>query len=227
MWLLMMWIFWLAQPANNISFQLESKTLSNQKVVVIKADIFFKYDEGRMITHYTYPTELISITNNKGEASFYDPKSNTVVFKRGIFFATSNDNIYLFLRERYSDLGLKEMGYKLVSQKKDKDYIVTEWLPERANIKDNAEKIVLAHQNDLPVYMALYSKGRCEKKIYYSGYSMYGSYFLPARIVEITYVKSDSIVLKKEYSNYRIGMSAQSPYFEFTIPSNAKIITQQ
>jgi len=215
------------QPTNNISFHLESRTLSNQKMVVIKADIYFKYDEGKMITHYTYPAELISIANNKGEASFYDPKANTVIHKRGIFYATSNDNIYLFLRERYSDLGLKEMGYKLVSQKKDKEYIVTEWRPERVNGDDNTDKIVMAHLNDLPAYMAIYSNGRCGKKIYYSGYSMYGNYFLPARIVEITYVKSDSVILKKEYSNYKIGINASSPYFDFTVPSNAKAVVQQ
>lgn len=224
--LLFIWFTWFLQPANNISFHLESRTLSNQKVIVIKADIYFKYDEGKMITHFTYPTELISITNSKGEASFYDPKTNTVVFKRGNFFTTSNDNIYLFLRERYNDLGLKEMGYKLVSQKKDKGYIVTEWLPEHASTKDNAEKVVLAHQDDLPAYMALYANGRCERKIYYSGYSMYGSYFLPARIVEITYTKSDSVILKKDYTNYKIGINAISPYFDFTIPTNAKTITQ-
>ncbi|MCX7987141.1 MAG: hypothetical protein N2662_09405 [Bacteroidales bacterium] len=213
------------QLNNYISFQLESKTLSNQKVVIIRAEIFFKYDEGKMITRYIYPTELISITNNKGEAAFYDPKTNTASYKRGALFLTTNDNIYLFLSERYSDLGLKEMGYKIVSKKRDKGYIVTEWLPEKSNSEDKAEKIVLAHQNDLPAYMALYSNNRCEKKIYYTGYSMYGSYFLPSRIVEITYVKSDSIIVKKEYTNYKIGSSANNPYFNFVIPSNAKTIT--
>jgi outer membrane lipoprotein-sorting protein len=218
----------LFQSSNNISFHLETSTLSDQKVITVKADVYFRYDEGKMIIHYTYPAEMISITNNKGEAMLYDPKSNSVILKRGLNFSTTNDNIYLFLSERYSDLGLQEMGYKLSSKKKDKGYAVSEWIPQNASSKvENADKIILAHENDLPAFMAIYSNSKLIRKVYYSGYALYGNYFLPNRITEIAYLKNDSIIQKKQYSGYTIGTAANSPYFSFSIPSNAKIIKEK
>jgi len=183
-------VFLLFQNQNNISFHLESRTLANQKVVVIKADIYFKIDENKMITHYVYPIEYITITNNKGEAHIYDPKKNAVLIKRGLFYSTENDNINLFLRGRYSDLGLKDMNYKMISSKHDQGYIVTEWIPQKKTSEESNDKIQLAHDNDLPIYMAIYSNDKLIRKIYYSGYAPYGNYYLPNRITEISYVKT-------------------------------------
>lgn len=211
------------QNNQNIYFHLESRTLAQQKVVIVKANIYFKYDEGKMITHFTYPTELISITNNKGEAQIYDPKSKTVLLKRGLFFSTENDNIFLFLRERYDDLGLIDLGYKLTSRKKEKGYTVSEWIPKKES-EEISDKIIIAHDNQMPVYMAIYNKDKIIRKVYYSGYAPYGNYFLPNRVTEIAYIKNDSIVIKKEYTNFTLGGQNNHAMFDFKIPANAKII---
>lgn len=210
---------------DNIAFHLESRTLTNGKVVIVKADVSFQYSEGKMVTHYVYPFDYIVITNKNGEAQVYDPKNNTVSLKRGLLFSTDIDIINLFLTERYADLGLKDMNYKMTATKKDKGYTVSTWLPEK-NIGKNQQKIELAHDNSLPVYLAIYDgNSKISKKIFYSNYSIQGNYYLPIRITEISYISNgDSVINKKEYSNFKLGLEAQGGYANFKIPQNAQII---
>jgi hypothetical protein len=210
---------------DNIAFHLESRTLTNEKVIVVKADVSFQYREGKMVTHYIYPFDYIVITNKKGEAQVYDPKKNTLSLKRGLLFSTDIDIINLFLTERYADLGMKDMNYKMVASKKDKGYIVSTWLSEK-NIGKTQQKIELAHDNSLPVYMAIYDENsKISKKIYYSNYSLQGNYYIPIRITEISYIANgDSIINKKEYSSFKLGLEAQGGYANFKIPQNAQIL---
>lgn len=213
--------------SGNISFHLESRTLAKGKVVIIKADMYYKYEEGKMITHYTYPFEYYIISNRKGEAKIYDPKSNTVSLKRGLLYSTDIDMINLFLTGRYSDLGLKDMNFKMASSKKDKEYTISTWITDTKDT-EKQQKIELAHDRTLPVYMAIYSTdGKVAKKVYYSDYALQGEYYIPARITEVSYVnKNDSVINKKEYSNFTFGVQATGGYFNFVIPQNAKSAVQ-
>ncbi len=212
--------------SSDISFHLDSRTLSNGKMVVVKADVYYKSDEGKMVTHYIYPLEYIIIANNKGEAQIYNPKDNTVILKRSLFFSTDIDNINIFLRQRYLDLGLKEVNFRIESSKNQKNLTITTWIPEKS-AKIDATKIELVHENNLPIYMAIYNSEKIFRKIYYSNYNLYGHYYLPERITDISYVKNDSVISKKEYSNFKIGVAANSAYLNFKVPANAKIIQNQ
>ena len=208
----------------NICFHLESRNLAKGKMIVVKADVYYKFSEGKMITHYTYPADYIIITNRKGEAQVYNPKTNTVFLKRGFLFSTDIDVVNLFLTERYFDMGLKDMNYKMINTKNDKGYVVTTWVPEKVSDED-AQKIEMAHQNSLPVYMALFDKnGKVSKKVYYSNYSSQGQYFIPIRVTEIAYIPNgDSVITKKEYADFKLGPAATGGYFNFAIPKDAKM----
>jgi hypothetical protein len=208
-----------------ISVHMESKRLNNGKVIITKADIFYKYNEGVMISHYTYPLNYVFITNSKGEAKVYYPDKNEVIIQRNTAFSTENDVLYYFLNNKFENLGLQDDGFLLKESHFEDQMMISTWEPP-ANVQSSVSKIKMAHENSLPIYSAYYNtKDKVVKKIYYSDYMTSSSCVLPLRVTEIEYIKGgDSIVSRKVYSDIKLDRLANDSYFNFIIPSNAKLV---
>jgi hypothetical protein len=207
---------------------MESKRLFNGKVVIVKADLFFKYTEGTLLMHYFYPTDYLFITNSKGEVKMYFPDKNEVMIQQNQIFASDNDALYFFLSNQVNDLGLKEMGYSVASTRFEEGITITSWLPPSWQI-GRISKVELAHENYLPIYTAYYNeKSKAIRKVYFTNYFMSSAAALPQRITEIEYLPNgDSIISRKIYSEIKFDLNASNEYFDFKIPANAKPITLQ
>ena len=105
--------------------------------------------------------------------------------------------------------------------------MVTSWIPP-AHLMNQIENVEMAYENYLPIYTAIYdNKSKISKRVYYSNYVYVGQYSLPLKITEIEYLANgDSIISRKEYSNVKMGTEADNSYFNFKIPSNAKLVKQ-
>ena len=131
--------------------------------------------------------------------------------------------LYYFLSNRIEDLGLKELGFSLRETKVDGANIIRTYFP--VNSKSNYAKVEMVHENHLPIYCAYYdAKDQIVHKIYYSNYQNISSFIFPNRVTEIVYSGKDSIISRMVYSNVKIDNNATSPNFEFTVPSNAKVV---
>jgi hypothetical protein len=207
------------------SVHLESQRLYKGTVVTINADIYFRSDQGIMVIHYAKPKNYIFMTNLKGEAKIYYPDKNEVILQQSQLFSSENDVLYSFFKYQSADLGLKEAGFNLSNSEVDKSQIITTWIPSSLSV-GQVSKIVLVHENYMPIYVAYYNlKGKPFKKAYYSNYFTSTNTPFPTRIVEIDYLPSgDSIISRKVYSNVKVNQEANSSYFDFTVPSNAKVI---
>ncbi|HEX3008069.1 MAG TPA: hypothetical protein VHO90_10680 [Bacteroidales bacterium] len=212
-----------------LSVHLESKRLHKGQVITTIADMYFKNSDGSLVVHYIKPNDYVFITNAVGEAKVYYPDKNEVIVSQNDLFSSENDVLYTFLSNRHSDMGLKEGGFTLTSSRKDeKNYLVTTWVPQ-APQKSLVSKIELVHEGFFPIYMSYYgSNGKVYKKTYFSSYYTKGASPFPTQIIEIDYLpKNDSIVSRKRYSDIRINGEANSSYFGYTVPSNAKLIKLQ
>lgn len=210
---------------NRISLHMEVKRLYNKKVISLKADVYYKYIEGVMVTHYTYPQEYIYISCLKGEVKAYYPQTNEVIIQQNSIFSIENDVLYYFVNNKIFDLGLKELGFTLHHTRYEKSDMITTWHPP-AELTKNLLKVEMVHENNLPIYSAYYNrKGKIVKKIYYSGFSNYGHFALPRNITEFEYLaKGDSIISRKTYTNIKTNDEANNSFFDFRIPKEAKII---
>ena len=213
---------------HRLSVRMESKRLFNGKVVIVKADLFFKYTEGTLLMHYFYPTDYLFITNSKGEVKMYFPDKNEVMIQQNQIFASDNDALYFFLSNQVNDLGLKEMGYSVASTRFEEGITITSWLPPSWQI-GRISKVELAHENYLPIYTAYYNeKSKAIRKVYFTNYYISSAAALPQRITEIEYLPNgDSIISRKIYSDIKFDLNASNEYFDFKIPANAKPITLQ
>ena len=201
------------------------ETISNGMKNRTEADIFYLVEEGRIISHYTYPSEYFRISDRLGEVKLYFPESNSVFIQRDPFLSSENELLHFFVYNKISDLGLQELGFKPVETKMDEGILVTTWKPINPE-SENIKKIVLAHENNMPLYMAYFDKkDKAIKKIYYSDYSMLSFCALPTTVVDISYVsEKDSVISRRQFMGLENGIHLKSSYFNFQVPEDAKRI---
>lgn len=212
-------------PINRVSLTMIAKTLEKGKYVSIKADVFYRVSDGRMVTHFTQPFENITITNPLGEIKIYDPKENAVVQMQGVGYSSKNSFLYNFFSRQTQDMGLGKEGFKLASTRLDKKMVITTW-QLKENMQSPVGKIELVHENFLPIYMAFYShKNKVAQKIFYANYKNVADFKIPFNITEITYPeKADSIIARRQYSDPKTDTQVDLTYLDFKIPANAKVV---
>jgi len=178
-----------------------------------------------MITRYTKPNEYFVITNVSGDAQIYYPAKNEVFMTQSLIFETEKSFLYYFLNNKIADLGLKDLGFTLSKTHFEDKMLVSTWKPS-VKLNSKIGKIELVHENQLPIYIAYYDeKYKLTKKIYYYDYYNHPSLKLPQKVVEFNYLpKGDSVVNKLVYSNIKLNEQANSTWFNYKIPANAKVV---
>jgi hypothetical protein len=209
---------------SKISLKMEAKMLNKGKAMTINAEIYYQFDQGKMLTRYLQPLDYMFFTNNKGEAKVYYPATNEVMTRQSAEFDSEKGLLYFFLSNKLSDLGLGEMGFKITDTRFEDGLVVSTYFPPN-ELLNYYSKVQLVHESYKPIYIAWYGpKEKLIKKIYYYEYTSYADFALPLKVVEIGYAgNGDSTITKMTYSQVKTGASANSSFFNFKIPVNAKV----
>jgi hypothetical protein len=212
-----------AQSSNRVSVSQEIQVLDKGSKSIFRCDIYYNKEKDAVITHHTYPTEFIKMSNRFGELKIYFPETNSVTIEQGQSFATTNELLYYFVNNKLTDMGLVSEGFKLTSTTREEDMIVTIWQSPLSLKVISQIKVV--YRNMLPIYAEYIGKnGLISKKIYYGQYSDFKTFRLPLRITEISFVsKTDSTIRLSVFSNVRTTDFPDDNYFNFKIPDDAKI----
>ncbi len=205
-----------------LMMNMQSQSLHKGKVVNVEAELFFDAYTGQLITRYIEPSGQIMISNSKGEMTIYNKAENTVSFRQGAEYSTETNMIQFFLQGKTQDLGLEDFGFQLMSTEFEDNLVVSEWFPP-ASLYGMFNRIKLVHEDFLPIYVAYYdAQKNLAKKVYYSDYQNLGDVFLPGLITEFNYIGNDSIVSRMMFSDIKTNFHAQSPWFGYQIPEDAK-----
>ena len=206
-----------------ISANLVSRQVQNGKSVTIKGEIFYQRN-GNLTTHFIYPKEYVMMGNNVGETKIYDPISNTVIKYQNQLLSTQSSQFYYFLSGKVSDMGLTAIGYVQEKTKYESGLMMSDWKLKKPDAKALIQKVKLVFNNNKPVYMDYKdSKNKIIRKVYYYNYVALDNIEFPGTTTEIQYSGKDSTVSKTSYENFKTNEQANSSYFNFTIPANAKI----
>jgi hypothetical protein len=199
------------------------RQVKNKQMVTIKGEIFYNTN-GNMVTHFSFPQDYVLLANVKGEAKMYITESNTVKIFQNTFFSSSTSPFYYFLNGKTTDMGLNTAGYSLISSKVDKETIITYWEINKPDMENEVKTIQLVHKKTIPVYMDYRNvKGEVLRKMYYYDYTTLEGITFPQAFTEILYEGKDSSVSKTTYAGFKINEAANSSYFDFKIPVNAKL----
>jgi hypothetical protein len=214
-----------AQNPRKVQMHMDIQRLHKGKVVKVNGNVYFKYTEGLMLVHYISPFDYMFFSNPKGEIKVYYNDKNEVYTDHDEIYSSQNDVLYSFLTNKATDLGLKEAGFKMQGSRREDGLLIITWIPP-LSMAGKISKVEIAQENYLPIFSAFYNnKSVAFKKTYYSNYYHSNGIPFPQRIVEIDYLpKGDSIVSRKIYTNIQFDYQANSSYFNFTIPANAKPI---
>lgn len=207
-----------------LSASFVSKQLLQGKMAIIKGDIYYNIN-GNLTSHFNYPKEFVLLANKFGESKVYDPSDNTVMLYQNIMFSTQSSQFAYFFSGKKNDMGLSNFGYI-----QDKTYFegklfVSEWKLKKQNFKTPIQKVKLVSDNQKPIYMDY--KDKTEKiirKVYYYNYQKLLNFDFPTVTTEILFEGKDSTISKTAYDNFKINTDANSPYFDFNIPKNARNI---
>jgi outer membrane lipoprotein-sorting protein len=213
---------------SKISLDFTSKILDKGKVLIVKGELYYKFNGGVMTTRLTKPFENITIINNFGDTKIYDPIENSVIQFNNKNNTSETSYFDHFFKKNYSDMGLSKLGYKITKTSVEDGSLITIWEPKEGS-QTPLKKIELVHEKTLPIYLHFYSSNnKTLGKIYFSNYQKVADYFIPFLITEFSYSNNgDSIITRKEYSNPKLNEKVDNKYIDFVIPANAKIITEK
>lgn len=215
----------VAQTPNLISMEMETNRVHQGKLVKVIAEILYKPLTGELITHYKHPMEYVVFSNKLGEAKIYYPTRNEVEIKQNQFFSSENSLIHHFFTNASSDFGLTEMGFSINDTRFEEDLMITTWYPPAQMLKQFSG-VEMVYQNNLPIYSAYFnSKQNIIRKVFYAEYSQNEYFALPCKITEYSYpAPNDSIVSRMVYKDINYNKAVSSPYVDFKIPEDAKLI---
>lgn len=203
---------------------MQTDRVADGKRISLKADIYYNATEGKMLMHYTYPSDYYFISNRLGEAKIYYPDKNEVMLKQQDMFSTDNSLLFYFICNKGNDFGLKELGFHIGETRFEEDVLVTSWLPP-VELINQISKIEMVYDDYAPIYSAYFDKNeQITKKIFYSDYTVFDFFTLPMRVTELNYTpQGDSTITRIIYSNVNTNITDNS-FFDFKVPDDAKIL---
>ncbi len=208
-----------------ISLKMIQKRLFKDKYLNVEANIYYNFENGKMITNYIYPENYIFISNKYGETKIYYPDKNQVEIKVDEMLSSENNLLFYFTSNQTYDMGLKSLKFKINETHFEEDLMITLWSPP-TELLEKINKIKIVHKDYLPIYTAYFNnKNQITKKIFYSKYENFTKFSIPCLITEFNFLENgDSTVSKIIYSDIKIGRDANGNLFDFEIPSDAKIL---
>jgi len=208
-----------------LSFDVTIRTLFNGKSVTAKGSVYYVPSSGLMVTKMHSPMNQVVISTVDGQLKNYDPTTNKVIFSQGTEFSSKNSFIYSFLSGNTADMGLASDGYKIVDTKNDEGIIVNTWAAP-VNRSVEADKVEIAFQDYLPIYMGFMNAGgEIIQKTYYTNYQNLSYIRMPFTITEITYFsEADSSIMQRKYDNVKLNSEVDNTWLNFSIPENAEVV---
>jgi outer membrane lipoprotein-sorting protein len=183
--------------------------------------------QARMRNLFTLADDLFDkshSTHNARTREMY--QYNTLSVSNDLSLSSRNSFFYNFLYGSTGDLGLKRAGFKITQTKtEEKTITVTTWEPI-VKMAKGTQKIILAHENNLPIFMSFIDEKKLTfLKIYYDNYQKLNNLFLPTLMTEIEYTsKKDSVITRRNFADFKTNETCDKTYFNFVIPSSAKLI---
>ena len=207
-----------------VSMDMLTRVTRKGYISTMRAEVYYT-SQGRMVSHYTEPQEMIVSNDKKGDMFVYTQKDNTVVQKQNFLFGTDQNQLFYFLENNKNDLGLSKMGFVLRETKFEDGLKITVWTPPLHLLKDIG-KAELAHEKSNPVFLGYFSsKGKILKRVYFSNYQQIASVQFPTSITQITYeTPKDSVLSKTTYTNIKLDRDVPDDFLNFKIPTNAKVV---
>lgn len=213
-----------SQMYNTIAVDATVRSAEDGKITTLKTTIYYNVN-GKMVTYYSRPDNIVIINNERGQVSVYDKDNNSVIQSQNAYYSTKTNELYYFINNKKDDLGLAEIGFTIKDVNYEDGLTVTEWWPPSEGMK-YFSSIKIVHDKENPIFMEY--KDHTEmvvKKVYFYNYEQVNQIDFPRSITQIDFkTERDSIVSKTQYENIRFNVPEATEKLNFKIPTDAKLI---
>lgn len=210
-------------PVKKLIVDVKCEILQDGKVISQELTTYYQ-DDGKILSHFKSPFEAYLIDNRFGEMQFYSPKENSVKMGQDNLFKTEHSYFHNFLSgER--DMGLSSLGYDLASSEMQGNILVSSFVSK--DVASAINSIEIAYEGETAIYMAYFGQDQeVARRIYFDHFERLSHRLFPGTIVDITYSgPQDSTICRSRFSNFRINEQAQSELFEFSLPSDVRVLS--
>ncbi len=226
---LISWFSLLVGPAglqyvySKISMEMHSRTVHKGRVNAMKARVYYTA-EGKMASYFYEPEEMLVTNTTKGDMSVYTFKTNTVMQRQNFNFGTQSNQLFFFLEDNRTDLGLNKLGFTLKDTRFENGLKITRWQPPLQMAKD-VDYVELAHEKGNPIFLGYFNKKKQPlNKVFFYNYVTVVGHSFPASMTQILFIKpGDSTVTKTTYSNFKVDQEVNDEYLNFKIPADARV----
>ncbi|MBN4049778.1 hypothetical protein JYT36_00965, partial [Bacteroidales bacterium AH-315-N07] len=134
-----------------ISTDMITRSVHQGVKTIVKAEVFY-HASGKMVSHFNYPVSYTVLNNAQGEISIYDPENNSVQTMQNDIFTSTTSNFHYFVHNKTNDMGLGDLGFKLIETKFEDHLKITKWVP-KITMNQKLTSIELVHDNFKPIYI--------------------------------------------------------------------------
>lgn len=211
------------QTIERLSATVLTRQVQKGKLVTVRGEVFYQRN-GNMVTHFSFPQEMVILANKLGETRIYDPRRNAVMRYQNGAFSTSTTQLSYFLTGATADMGLIQIGFVQDRTYNTGKLLVTEWRQKVIDKKAPVQRVKVVFDKANPIYMHYADTGgKIIRKVFYYNYQPLDGRPFPTSTTEIIYEGADSTVAKTVYGGIKLNGDASSPYFQYTIPANARV----
>ncbi len=205
-----------------ISVDVSMRTLVKGISTTFNSEIHYR-DDGRMVSVFEHPEDMILLTNAEGEYQLYYPEKNEVSNKQDESLNTRISFFSHFVNGRTDDMGLRDLFFILKDAKMEDGLLVNTFIPKEPGVGP-IQSIELVSQDLKPIYLGYKTyDGRTVRKVYFSDYKEYGEFELPMSTTEINFFEeNDSTLTQTRYANIRLNENADMDKVNFVVPATAK-----
>lgn len=205
-----------------LSVDVSSRTLVKGISTTFNSEIHYRND-GRMVSLFENPEDMILLTNAEGEYQLYYPNKNQVSSKQDEALNTRISFFNHFVNGRTDDLGLRDLFFILKDATMEDGVLVNTYIPKQQGIGP-IQSIQLVSRDYQPIYLGYQDYDeKTLRKVYFSDYQDFGTFSLPLTTTEINFLaENDSTITQTSYKNIRLNEAADLEKVNFVVPQTAE-----
>lgn len=197
-------------------FSIKGKSEKSSQLVIGR--FYYDKNQGKIIHENSFPEKETWVTS---DTNLYKVVNNAIVQRQTIPNFNSFSIYHLVLSNKLSNFGLEGSVFTLENVEKEKDMVISTWIPN-AKFKNLYGKVLLSTKNNNLIGIIFYNpEGKIVKKQFFEEYGLYNGIAFPGKVIEIVFVNDKEIYQVTTYKNILVNDTREDYKYYFN-PSDYK-----
>jgi hypothetical protein len=195
-------------------FSIKSKGIDGSQQLTM-GTVYYDKTSKKIVYITKFPEKEIWVSS---DTVMYKIADNKVIIRQKIPAIAEFTIFHLSLNGQLADFGLKNSTFKMDKVEKDKDLIITTWLPPDQFKKFIGKIMISNKEKKLQGIIFFNSKGEILTKQFFSKYINVKGFEFPGEIAQISYLNGKEGYEMTTYKNIIINDFKEDHIYNYSIP---------